>query len=204
MAHRTELGTAIIEAAVWLTMLLPVALLGLWVVATVHDQNVLRVVPDATLREVRVAPIRWKPNGHGGGYEVDVDELRNAVSTISRNALAEAQQGVVKATNLSSRACFWIYSVNVRNGELESPIRTECDARGPFGTELSVEGYVTRAIATVTGIPRDALAGATGFVDRVVVTGVVVGGELPSLRDGTSPNRVSFGAVSCSRQEIAL
>lgn len=204
VARRSQRGTAILEAGVWLTILLPVALLGASVVAAVHDQNVLQVVPEAVLREAQIAPLRWIPNGHGGQYEVAVAELRNVVSTLSRNALAEAQGGVFKARYLSSKACFWIFSVHSSNGKLESPISHECDARGPLGWELSVDNLVNRELSTILGIPRDRAGGSAGFINRVVVAGVVVGGELPDLLDAASATRVSFGAVSFPRQEITL
>ena len=201
---RRERGTAILEAGVWLTMLLPVSLLGVSVVATVHDQNVLRVVPEAVLREARVPPLRWVPNEYANAYEVDLAELRNVVSVISRKALGEAQQGVFKAGNISSKACFWIFSVNPRTGRLESPISSECDARGSLGAELSLDGELRQEVSTSVGIPLESAGSIGGFVNRLVVTGVVVGGELPDLFDGTSASQVSFGAVSCARQEITL
>jgi hypothetical protein len=202
--RRSERGSAILEAGVWMTMLLPVTLLSVSVVATVHDQNVLQVVPDAVLREVRIPPLRWIPNGHGGHYDVEVAELRDVVSTLSRNALAEAQGEVFKARHLSSKACFWIFSVHSSTGKLESPISHECDARGPLGSELSVDNLVHRELSTSLGIPRDRAGSTSGFVNRVVVAGVVVGGEVPELLDAASATRVSYGAVSFPRQEITL
>jgi hypothetical protein len=185
-------------------MLLPVALLGVSVVAAVHDQNVLQVVPEAVLREAQIAPLRWIPSGHGGQYEVAVAQLRDVVSKLSRTALEEAQGGVLKARQLSSKACFWIFSVHSSNGKVESPISHECDARGPFGSELSVDSLVNRELPTGLGIPRDRVGGAAGFINRVVVAGVVVGGEVPDLLGVSASTRVSFGAVSFPRQEISL
>ena len=202
--RRSEKGIAILEAGIWLTMLLPIALIGVSVATTVHDQNVMQVIPDAVLREARVTPLRWSPNGYGGRYDPDLAELRNVVGTLSRAALLEARRDVFKAQKLSARACFWIYSVNTSTGKLESPISTECDVRGPLGTELSVGTDIAKELSNSLGIPRDQTGSTARFVDRVVVAGVVVGGELPSLLDATSFQRVSFGSVSFPRQEITL
>ena len=204
VGRSSEAGTAILEAGVWLTMLLPVALLGVSVAGAVHDESVLRVVPEAVLRETRVPPLRWSPNGHGGSYDPDVAELRSVLSTLSRAAVLEAQRDVFKVQNLSSRACFWIYSVNVSTGKLETPISTECDVLGPLGRELAAETYVRRDVLMSLGISRDQTGVGAKFVDRIVVAGVVVAGELPDLLGATSARRVSFGSASFPRQEITL
>lgn len=197
-------GMALLEGACWLAVLLPVALVGVSVVASVHDRNALQVIPDAALREVFSEGVRWVPDGLGGRYEANVPELRQALASLSLLGVSEAAQGVFKAQNISAKACFWIYSVDSSNGNLEAPISSECDARGPLGPELSLTWYIEQEVARCSGIQLREEGSAARFVDRIVIMGLVVGGDSPDLLDTTTSRRIEFGAVSYPRQEIAL
>ena len=197
-------GSALFEGALWLATLLPLCLGCLTLAAVMHDQGVLQVTPEAALREVPGGTLRWVPDGHGGRYEADLAELRLVVTRLSQQALLEAQREVFKARNVSTQACFWIFSVNPSTGKLQTPIHTECDARGPLGQEASVQRYIQGALSTRLGIPRGGVSEGAGYVDRVVLTGVAIIGELPDLLKPTSTVRISYGAISYPRQEISL
>lgn len=200
----SERGTAIMEGALWIAILLPIGLVCVSVGAVVHDQAVLRVAPEAALREVSGGTLRWTPDGFGGRYEADVVTLRAAIGKVSENALLEAQKAAFKAQNLSTKACFWIFSVQSSNGNLQSPIHSECDARGPLSTQVSVEDYMNKEKPKRLGIPRSMGGEGTGYVDRVVVMGVAIIGELPDLLDPSTNHQISYGAISFPRQEISL
>lgn len=196
-----ERGIGICEAAFWLTALLPFTLVGLSVVALVHDQNHLSGIPSAVLRESPASGLRWIPDGDGGRFEPDIVQLRLHLSEVSRRAVAEAEQGLFKADSISAKACFWIFSVNTRNGELETPIWSECDARGPLGHYLSLEEELAYERTRARGI---SVGESDEYVDRVVVSGVVVGAEARHMLDPRVPYHFSKGAIAFARQEVVL
>jgi hypothetical protein len=181
--------------------LLPVSLVGISVVALVHDRHHLSGVPSAVLRESQASGLRWVPEGDGGHFEPDLVQLRVHLSEISRHAVDEAAQGVFKADSISAKACFWIFSVNTRNGALETPIWSECDARGPSGGGLSLGDDLARERAKAQGI---SLGESDGYVDRVVVTGVVVSAETRHMLDPRVVYHFSKGAIAFARQEVVL
>lgn len=199
-----EKGIALFEGAVWLAMLLPLSLVLASTAAVVHDQAALRVVPEATLREAPGGTLRWIADGFGGRYEADLSELRSAVSRASEQGLLEAQKTAFKAQNISIKACFWVFSVNPSNGKLQSPIQSGCDARGPLGGEVSVDSYMHEARLSGLGIPRGGFGEGEAYVERVVLMGVAIVGELPDLLNRTTTHRISYGAISFPRQEISL
>lgn len=199
-----ERGTAILESAMWLGVMLPTALVCLTVAALVHDQAVLRVVPEAALREVQGGTLRWVSNGFGGSYEANVPELRSLVSSVSQRALIEAEGAAFKAKNISTKACFWIFSVNPSTGKLGSPIQSECDSRGPLGQEVSVEALLREEVPRRLGMPRSALGEGAGYVERVILMGAAIVGEVPDLLELATVHRIAYGAISFPRQEISL
>lgn len=197
-------GMALLESAVWLVAILPVMLAAVSVAASVHDQNVFQVAPEAALREVNAQGMRWVPQGTAGRYDPNLEALRLAVAKVSEAGLQEVSSEAFKAKNVSAKACFWIYLVNSSTGRLESPIHEECDSRGPLGGELSLTPYVTKEVARGGGIPLGPEFGANRFVDRVVLVGVAVGGDLPAPLSLSATERVQFGAISIPRQEVTL
>jgi hypothetical protein len=196
-----ERGVGLFEAAAWIVALVPVALMGVSLAAVVHDRNHLSGIPAAVLRESLRNGLRWLPDGRGGHFAADVAELRAQVSGISQRAVAEAEQGLLKADSVSAKACFWIFSVNTSNGRLESPIWSECDARGPLSGELSLLNELARECELAQGI---SVGESEGFVDRVVITGVVVGAEARDVLDYGVAYRLSESALAFARQEVGL
>lgn len=204
MSKRSERGIALFEGSLWLAALLPLGLVCASVGAVVHDQAALRVAPEAALREISGGSLRWISDGFGGRYEADLPELRAIVARVSENALHGAQKDTFKTENISTKACFWIFSVNSSNGKLISPIHSECDGRGPRSRDISLEDYVSEEKPKRLGVPRGDSGQWAGYVDRVVLLGVAVVGDLPNLLEPSSTYRISYGAISYPRQEISL
>jgi hypothetical protein len=196
-----ERGMGIYEAAIWLVVLLPVALVGASLVSIVHDLNHISGVPAAVLRESPARGLRWYPDGTGGHVEADLEELRVHVSRVSQRAVAETESGLLKADLVSAKACFWVFSVNASNGNLESPIWSECDARGPLGSELSLASELAYERDRARGI---SVGDNEGFADKVVVTGVIVGAEARHVLDARVAYHLSKGAIAFARQELVL
>lgn len=196
-----ERGVGIYEAAIWLVVLLPVALVGASLVSIVHDFNHISSVPAAVLRETPASGLRWYPDGAGGRLEADVEELRVHVSRVSQRAVAETETGLLNADLVSAKACFWVFSVNPSNGNLESPIWSECDARGPLGSDLSLVSELAYERDRARGI---SVGKNEGFADKVVVTGVIVGAEARHVLDSRVAYHLSKGAIAFARQEVVL
>ena len=204
MTKSWDRGMALLEGTLWIATLLPLGLVSASVGAVVHDQAVLKVAPEAALRETSGGTLRWIPDGVGGRYEVDVATLRSVIAKMSENALLEVSRSALKAENVSTKACFWVFSVQPSNGNLQSPIHSECDARGPLSQEVSVETYMQAEKPKRLGIPRSVVGEGAGYVDRVIMMGVAIMGELPGLLDSSAVHRISYGAISFPRQEISL
>ncbi|MEY4669032.1 MAG: hypothetical protein RL518_1731 [Pseudomonadota bacterium] len=201
-----ERGIGMYEAALWLVALLPVGLAGGSILAVVNDQMHISGVPAAVLRESSPPGLRWLPDGAGGRFDADVDGLRAQIGRMAQAAVAEAERGVVKARAVSAKACFWIFSVNSSTGSLESPIGSECDARGPLGGDLSMSSDLEYERRKVRGIP---FGGQAGFADKVVVTGVIVGAVIGGagesrLLDPRITYPFSKSAITFARQEVVL
>ena len=198
---RSERGIGIYEAAIWLVILLPVALVAVSLVSIVHDLNHISGVPAAVLRETPASGLRWYPDGTGGRLEADLEGLRVHVTRVSQRAIAEAELGLFQADLVSAKACFWIFSVNPSNGKLESPISSECDARGPLGNALSLNSELAYERERARGIS----VGTNGeFADKVVVTGVAVGAEARHVLDPRVAYHLAKGAIAFARQEVVL
>ncbi len=196
-----ERGIGVFEASIWLVAVLPLVLMGGSMFALIHDQGHLVGVPVAVLREARFPGMRWVPDGAGGRFEVDVDGLRDQVVTVAQRAVAEAEQGILRADSVSAKACVWIFSVDARTGSLKTPIWSECDAQGPMGSELSLTADLDREREVSRGIM---FAEGEGFVERVVVAGVVVAAQTARLLGPGLTYRFSNGAITFARQEVVL
>lgn len=199
--HVSERGVGLYEAALWLVALLPVVLVGGSVVAIIHDQGHLSGVPAAVLRESTLRGLRWVPDGVTGQFEAESARLRTQIAMVAQKALDEARRGILKADSVSSKACFWIFSVNPSTGRLETPIWSECEAQGPLGGELSMTADLERERNAFRGIE---LSKGEGFVERVVVAGVIVAAQTGHLLDPGSDYMLSKGAIAFPRQEVEL
>ena len=196
-----EKGMCLLEAALWLVAMFPVGLAGLSVMALVNDLTVISHIPHAVLRDLSVSGLRWVPDGKRGRFEADLTSLRIDIKRIARRAVDEADRGLLKAGPASSKACFWIFSVNSSTGALESPIQAECDAQGPLGEGLLFTDYIQHEVSRAQGIP---LGSGNGFADRVVATGVVVGADAWRFSEPGSRYQITRAAISFARQEVML
>jgi hypothetical protein len=200
---RTSKGMAVLESALWIVVSLPLMLKGLSLIAILHDQNVLQGVPQASLREIFTEGMRWEPTSRGDQYLVSVENLRDALVTLTQSSLRESMDGVFKATGVSSKACFWVYSVNKFSGVLEGQLAAECDARGPGATNLSLVRYIEEETARHRGIGSRNGANGNIYLEKVVLIGLAVGAEIDDPLSGL-PFHLEAGAISIPRQEIVL
>ena len=197
-------GFAAFEGAVWLMVLFPALLVSGSLLGTIHDQNILQSLPETVLRETYTEGVRWSPGRAGNVYEVPRAEMRKVVASVSQAAMREAEASVFKVKNVSTRACYWIFSVNPSNGRLNTPISTECDSQGVLGGSLSLQRYLDREKVVGRGVDISDSPEQASFAERVALVGLVVGGEFPTIAPGSPLQRMEFGAVIVARQEITL
>jgi hypothetical protein len=123
------------------------------------------------------------------------------VAQVAQRAVAEVRQGIVSAESVSAKACFWIFAVDSSTGSLETPIWSECDARGLLGRELSMSADLEQERSKARGI---SVGEGKGFVERVVLTGVVVAAQTRRLLVPRSAYTFSKCAIAFARQEVFL
>lgn len=197
-------GFAAFEGAIWLMALFPVLLVSGSLLGTIHDQNILQSLPETVLRETYTDGVRWSPDRSGDAYGMPREQMRKVAALVSQAAMREAEQSVFKVKNVSTRACYWIFSVNPSNGRLNTPISTECDSQGPLGGSLSLQRYLDREKVVGRGVDISDSPEQSRFAERVALVGLVVGGEFPTITPGSPLQRMEFGAVIVARQEITL
>ena len=61
--QRAERGVAVLEAAAWLAVTLPVAVLGASLCMQLYNQRTLAVIPEAVLREAHSPVLHWSSDG---------------------------------------------------------------------------------------------------------------------------------------------
>jgi hypothetical protein len=204
-SHNSNRGIAFVEAAMWLSVTMPVAFLGAGLVGMVHDQSLLQGVPASVLREVEVPGGQWSPtNGTLATISFDTVRLAQSVQTLVAAAFQEASAGVLRADKISAKGCFWIFSVNKRTGSLETPISTGCSSQGPLAGAISLAEPLRREVQEGRGLLLGALGGSSAYGDRVALVGVGVAGEFPGAFTSDQPVQIVWGEVSYPRQEVGL
>jgi hypothetical protein len=204
-SYHSVRGMAFVEAAMWLSVTVPVAFLGAGLIGMVNDQNLLQRVPASVLREIDAPPARWSL-GSGAFNKVtfDAPRLAQAVESAVSAAFQEASAGVLRAERVSARGCYWIFSVNTRTGSLETPISTECRSLGPLGGAISLSDPLQREIQEGRGRVLGSLDGGGAYVDRVALLGVGSVGSFPGVFTYDQPVRIEWSDVAYPRQEVGL
>lgn len=198
-------GVAFVETAIWIAVVLPVGLVGAGLVGLIHDQNVLMGIPSSVMREGDIPGGAWSLRGDGvSEVTFDTTALARTLHDMAMRARAEATHGVLRTEKVSSKACYWIFSVNTRTGSLENPISSECRSQGPEGGGLSFEDLLRRERGDGRGILLGSKGGDGAYADRVALVGVGIRGDFPGVLSSAPLARIEWGEVSYPRQEVGL
>lgn len=196
-------GFAAMEAAVWSTVLLPVALFAASLYALSHDQNVVQIIPETLQRETIGEVLTWVSDGSVGTFSVDYTRLEEAINKLADRGLAEIGRNSFKLGELSARACFWVYQVDSSSGGVGDLESTRCVDRGSLGSSLSLESSFRSRISMGISMPTQ-VPGGEDFLDRVVLLGVGVGGLFDGITLLTESQFVGHSAVWVPRKEVFL
>ena len=194
-------GIATIETAAWLVVLLPVSLFAASLGGLMHDQNVLRSIPESVIRQTEVGGLVWQGDGR---WLVDTEGVVAALSEMLEGAMKVGADGVLHATNVSGKACAWVYLIDSDTGQLRGELDRFCDARGPLGWSLDLNSYGSPVAGQRLGIPIRSTSATYRYIDRIVVIGLTIGAETTDLVSPYKKRRLEFGAISVPQQEVAL
>lgn len=197
-------GIAMIETAAWLVVLLPICLCAASLGGLMHDQNVLRSIPELVVRQTEVEGLVWQGGAGGAQWSVDGEEVSVALSTMLDGAVKVGSEGVLHATNVSGKACAWVYSIDPDSGRVRGELERFCDARGPFGWALDLNSFGFSVAGQRLGIPVRSTSATYRYIDRIVVIGLTIGAETADLVSPRKIRRLEFGAISVPQQEVAL
>lgn len=204
MEGMRERGVAALEAAAWLTALLPCAVLGATVCMKAHDQRVLGVIPEAAIREAAVPALRWSSDGNTGSFAIDPLTVRSMAESLALSARREAEASVLRMSQISVRACGWVYRVDTQTGALGALERQECAALGSLPLAAELLGARQSALEGRPGIRLGSPGEAPIFADRVLVVGVAVGGGFPSLGGALGDGAITAASAGFPRSEVSL
>lgn len=193
------------EAAVWCVLCLPLLLLGVSMYALAHDGNIVQVLPESLGRETPGGIITWRSDGDQGFFDVDEGRLESIVEGLGDRAFVALQQSALKLEDISARSCYWVYEVDPNTGVVtDVPIMSDCRSQGVLGDTLDLE--VSRLSRFRKGISKPIVTEGVvaGFVSRVVLIGIAVGGRYQGLAEYLRDEVVQHGAVWVPREDVRL
>lgn len=199
-------GFAVLEAAVWCTVLFPLGFLGVAVAAIAHDQNQVQIIPESLMREATGRVLTWRSDTVEGFFEVDEERLVEIVDTLSVRALEQLESQTYKVLDPSARACGWVYRVDAISGSLDSqPFVTTCRSSGERGNSLDLSGALAQRLQARVAEPIRGLDGSIeGYVPQIVLVGVSVGGVFEGLAEYLKSEGVQHSAVWVPREDVVL
>jgi hypothetical protein len=202
--EKDEAGTAFIEMAAWLVVVLPLMLTSVSLAVSMHDQSVLRSIPEAVIHENGVEGIVWQGGLTEGEWMINRKELAAVVSTMADTAMERGRGHILRATKVSVKVCALVLLVDSDSGQVRSELERSCETRGPLGAELGQAGESISVVGQKIGIPLGVSSATSGYIDRIVVLGLSVGAEAADLTIPSTKRRLEFGAMSVPQREVAL
>jgi len=204
MSTISERGVAILEAAAWATVMLPVAVLAAHTCLVVHDQRVMAVIPEAALREEALPALVWSEDGTGGTFGVSSRELERVAASLAVRASGEAAGAALHVSRVSARACCWVYAVDEASGRAATLRQEACASAGPEPLDGVLKAELSSVLARPVGI-RSPAPSATGLhVPVVLIAGVALGGEIAPPVSALKRYTLQSAHVSFPRQEVTL
>ncbi len=199
-----ERGIAILEAAAWATVMLPVAMLAAHTCLLVHDQRVMAIIPEAVLREEPLPALSWTGDGEGGTFGVSGEALRRAASSLAARASAEANASLLRTSRISARACCWVYAVDEITGRAGVLRQEACATAGPQALEARLAAELNSLRARPIGVRSFSVSGTQDYVPTVIIAGVALGGDFSPAVPALKQQQLQFAHVSFPRQEVTL
>lgn len=197
-------GLAMIEAALCLVVLLPVALAATALATLIHDLAVVRTCVERMIHEQKRPVMTWQQQGSAGSLRVNDTDLRATIKTLAVQAVSKVSSEVIGMKNLSALCCYIVYQVDTVSGALKGERYRVCDAQGSIATRLSVDAPLQERVDTARGIAVTAHAASQGYFESVVFVGLVIGGEYSGIAPLLSNEVISSGVVELPNREVSL
>ena len=202
----SESGMALMELSVCVAVLVPLLVATLVLITSVHERNVVQLLPEALMREVGGGGLTWRSETLGDGVTLHDDRLRQQVNYLAEKALQDAHASTFKLKNISSRACCWIYEISEATGKARALHESFCIEKGALGNTLSLEAARSQKLGL--GIAQPLLGGSPGegarYLSRSILFGVAVGGELDGLGNLYPAERLQHASVWIPRRMMSL
>jgi hypothetical protein len=200
----TQRGLAMIEVALCLVLLLPLALAATAVSTLIHDISVLRSAVEMVIPEHKRPVMTWEPQGVDGALRINDADLRTTIKMVAEHGIATVSSKVIGLKNLSAICCYIVYQVDPGSGALKGERYRVCDAQGSIAGMLSIDGPLRARTETATGIAVTARSANQGYFESIVLMGIVLGGEYNGVASLLSNQVVSSGIVDLPSREVSL
>lgn len=199
---RRERGFALLEAAAWLAVLLPAAILGASLCMQLYNQRTLAIIPEAVLRETQSPSLRWASDGEDGSFWINDAEMMSAAAELVASAVGEATNSLLSVKHVSARACCWVLRVDAQSGLSSGIERQRCISSGEVGLAGELDRVFGPAADIRVGAPLEPSSSSElQFSSRALIFGVAVG----AVFVGPMPDVVLAQAhIAYPRREIAL
>ena len=199
-ARRQSAGFALIELAIWAVVLLPVSLAAVSLFGEVYDSAVVRMVPDALLRETPGHLVTWRAGGFGGELAIDASRLGRLVGDLAERGRRELMKQTCTLRNVSALACWWALSIDPLTGIGVGVTSSGCRANGALAGSFSLEGSLQTRMTSVLGVPT-----SEGRYSPVrILVGVVVGGTFRGLIPRPEDAVLTGSTIGGVREEVSL
>lgn len=193
-------GFALLELALWTTVLLPVVLAGVSLFGEVYDSAVVRMVPEALLRETQGHLVTWRSDGSEGGLIVDTARLGRLVNDLAERGIREASSEAFALSNLSAVGCWWSVSIDPSSGAALGVTSSGCSSQGPRAGDLSLQGALQSQLSQTVGVP----AAAGQFSQLRILVGLAVGGSFGGLISSSGDTLLVGNSIRGIREEVSL
>ncbi len=193
-------GFALIELALWATVLLPVVLAAASLFGQVYDSAVVRMVPEALLRETEGRVVTWRSDGIEGALAVDTSRLGRLVGGLVERGLRELSRESCALKSISALACWWAVSIDPNTGAGLGVTASGCSSQGPLTESLSLQGALQSRLTEPLGVP--AVAGQYSRIRLLV--GVAVGGAFRGLIPSAGETVLVGDSIGGIREEVSL
>jgi hypothetical protein len=206
--YKTQNGLAMIEAALGLVLLFPVALAVISISTLVHDVGVISSVAERAIHGHVYSGLVWSAAGDTGTVRVNDSVLRPTIKAVASQGVTAVSSQVLGIEGVSALGCYVVYDVNTLSGVLQRERYRVCDGVGNLSEQLTIDRLLRERVDTARGIPISLglaadLSGRRYF-QQVVLLGLVIGGEFRGIASFLRSEVVMSGVVELPSREVSL
>jgi hypothetical protein len=201
-------GIAMIEAALCLVALLPLALLAISLSTLVHDVGIMSAVSERMIHSHSSPGMVWSAAGDDGAVRVNDLGLRPAIKKVASQGINAVLSQVIGTKSVSALSCYVVYDVDTVSGVLRQERYRVCEGMGGLSERLTIDRLLRERVETARGIPIT-VRGTSGesphgYFQQIVLLGLVIGGEFKGIASLLSNEVVMSGVVELPSREVSL